>query len=73
MNIAHNDKRRGGSAINGYTSSKKGYKMILKIRKRVEKPSGWSKEIRLIRQIKQHGLVKANHLFQLTMIGWNLI
>ncbi len=26
-----------------------------------------------IRQIKQHGLANTNHLFQLTMIDWNLI
>jgi transposase len=71
--VARNDKRRGGSAIDGRTSSKKGYKVSQKIRKRVEEPFGWGKTIGLIRQIKQHGLANANHLFQLTMIGWNLI
>ena len=70
--VARNDKRPGGSAIDGRTSSRSGYKLSQIVRKRVEEPFGWGKTVGLIRQIKMHGLAKANSIFTLTMIGWNL-
>ncbi len=71
--VARNDKRRGGSAIDGRTSSKAGYQVSQKKRKQVEEPFGWGKTIGLIRQIKVRGLANANGVFQLTMVGWNLV
>jgi transposase len=71
--VARNDKRPGGSAIDGRTSSKSGYKASQIVRKRVEEPFGWGKTIGLIRQIKVHGTANVNSIFTLTMIGWNLI
>lgn len=71
--VARNDKRRGGSAIDGRTSSKAGYQTSQKHRKRVEEPFGWGKTVGLIRQVKVRGLSNVNHVFNLTMIGWNLI
>ena len=71
--VARNDKRRGGSAIDGRTSSKAGYQVSPKKRKQVEEPFGWGKTIGLIRQIKVRGLANANGVFQLTMVGWNLV
>jgi len=71
--VARNNKRNGGSAIDGRTSSKAGYKISQRIRKRVEEPFGWGKTVGLIRQIKQRGVANVNSLFKLTMIGWNLI
>lgn len=71
--VARNDKRPGGSAIDGRTSSKESYQVSQKKRKRVEEPFGWGKTIGLIRQIKVRGLTNANGVFKLTMVGWNLV
>ncbi|WP_296058371.1 IS5 family transposase [uncultured Amphritea sp.] len=70
--VARNDKRRGGSAIDGRTSRHIGYKISQRTRKRVEEPFGWGKTVGLIRQMKVRGLAKVNSIFMLTMIGWNL-
>ncbi len=71
--VARNDKRRGGSAIDGRTSSRAGYQTSQKKRKRVEEPFGWGKTVGMIRQLKVRGLKNANGTFKKTMIGWNLI
>ena len=42
--VARNDKRNGGSAIDGRTSSKAGYKVSQIVRKRVEDPLGGVKQ-----------------------------
>ena len=71
--VACNEKRKGGSAINGLTTRHKGYKTSMKIRKRVEEPFGWAKTIGLLRQVKVRGLALVNDVVNLTFIGWNLI
>jgi len=70
--VARNDKRPGGSAIDGRTSRHSGYKISQRSRKRVEEPFGWGKTVGMIRQMKVRGLSKVNSVFMLTMIGWNL-
>ncbi len=70
--VARNDKRLGGSAIDGRTSRHASYKVSQRNRKRVEEPFGWGKSIGLIRQMKVRGLSKVNGVFMMTMIGWNL-
>ena len=70
--VARNDKRRGGSAIDGRTSRHAGYQTSQKIRKRIEEGFGWGKTIGTIRQVKVRELAKVNDLFNLTFIGWNL-
>jgi transposase len=70
--VARNDKRPGGSAIDGRTSRHASYKISQRSRNRVEEPFGWGKTIGLIRQIKVRGLSKVNDVFMMTMIGWNL-
>ena len=70
--VARNDKRPGGSAIDGRTSGSKGYEISQRKRKQVEEPFGWGKTVGLIRQVKQRGLSKTDALLKMTMIGWNL-
>lgn len=70
--VAQNDKRPGGSAIDSRTTRHKGYEISMKVRKRVEEPFGWGKSVGPIRQIMVRGLDKANQIFNLTFIGWNL-
>lgn len=70
--VARNDKRKGGSAIDGRTSGRLGYLISQRIRKRVEEPFGWGKTAGLLRQLKVRGLAHANGIFLMTMLGWNL-
>lgn len=70
--VARNDKRPGGSAIDGRTSRHSGYPVSQRNRKRVEEPFGWGKTVGLIRQMKVRGLSKINGVFMMTMMGWNL-
>lgn len=70
--VTRNDKRPGGSAIDGRTSRHESYQISQRSRKRVEEPFGWGKTVGLIRQIKVRGLSKVNSVFMMTMIGWNL-
>ena len=58
--VARNDKRKGGSAIDARTSRHAGYKVSMKVRKRVEEPFGWGKTVGLIRQVKVRGLERVN-------------
>lgn len=70
--VAQNDKRPGGSAIDGRTTRHAGYQASMKVRKRIEEGFGWGKTIGLIRQIKVRGLDRVNEVFNMTFIGWNL-
>lgn len=70
--VARNDKRKGGSAIDGRTSNRETYKVSQRIRKRVEEPFGWGKTVGLIRQVKIRSTEYVNDLFMFTMLGWNL-
>ena len=70
--VARNDKRPGGSEIDGRTSRHVTYRVSQRSRKRVEEPFGWGKTVGMIRQIKVRGLSKVNSVFMMTMIGWNL-
>ena len=70
--VARNDKRKGGSAIDHRTSRHEGYKLSMKVRKRVEEPFGWGKTIGLIRQVKVRGLDRVNDILNMTFIGWNI-
>jgi len=70
--VARNDRRPGGSAIDGRTSRHDTYQISQRSRKRVEEPFGWGKTVGLIRRIKVRGLAKVNSVFMMTMIGWNL-
>ena len=71
--VSRNTKRTGGSAIDGRTSRHAGYQVSMRLRKRVEEPFGWGKKIGPIRQVMLRGRDKVHSLFQLTMMGWNLI
>lgn len=50
--VAWNNKRAGGSAIDGSTSRRAGYQVRQRGRKRAEEPFGWGKSGGLTRQMK---------------------
>jgi transposase len=71
--VAQNSNRRGGSAIDGRTTRHLGYEISQRIRKRVEEPFGWAKEIGNLRQTKFRGRRRVRQQFLLTMAAFNLI
>ncbi|WP_369857852.1 transposase [Candidatus Thalassolituus haligoni] len=71
--VARNDKRPGGSAIDGRTSHKVGYAASQIVRKRVEEPFGWGKTVGPLRQLKVKGLAKVNSALEMTMMAYNLV
>jgi transposase len=73
LHVSRNDNRTGGSAIDGRTSRHACYHVSMRLRKRVEEPFGWGKKIGPIRQVMLRGRDKVDSLFQLTMMGWNLV
>lgn len=70
---AHVAAKNKGSAIDQRTRRHVGYGISQCKRKRVEEPFGWGKVIGQIRQVKQRGKARVNALFQVTMMGWNLV
>jgi hypothetical protein len=73
LHVSRNDNRTGGSAIDGRTSRHACYHVSMRLRKRVEEPFDWGKKIGPIRQVMLRGRDKVHSLFQLTMMGWNLV
>lgn len=55
--------RKGGSAIDGRTTRHPGYVISQRIRKRIEEPFGWAKQIGGLRQTKQRGLARVRQEF----------
>src|SRR4051812_17136667 len=53
--VAQNDKRRGGSAIDGRTTRHAGYKVSQVKRKRIEECFGWLKTVALLRKLRHRG------------------
>jgi transposase len=71
--VAQNLKRAGGSAIDGRTIRHPGYEISQRIRKRVEEPFGWAKQIGGLRQTKFRGLVRVRQDFLRVMAAYNLV
>ncbi|MGH8184030.1 MAG: IS5 family transposase [Rhodanobacteraceae bacterium] len=70
---AHVAAKDKGSAIDARTRRHVGYAVSQTKRKRVEEPFGWMKLIAQLRQVKQRGKAQVGALFQMGMMGWNLI
>lgn len=68
--VAAKDK---GSATDQRTRRHVGYALSQIKRKRVEEPFGWMKLAAQLRQVKQRGRAQVEGLFQMGMLGWNLI
>lgn len=71
--VAQNLKRRGGSAIDGRTTRHPGYAISQRVRKRVEEPFGWAKQIGGLRQTKFRGLKRVRQDFLRVMSAYNLV
>jgi IS5 family transposase len=71
--VAQNDKRRGGSAIDGRTTRHPGYLISQRKRKRVEEVFGWLKTVGLLRKTRHRGLQLVGWIFQFATAAYNLV
>lgn len=71
--VAQNDRRRGGSAIDGRTTRHPGYALSQKKRKRIEECFGWLKTVALMRKLRHRGLGKIDWLFAFACAAYNLV
>lgn len=71
--LARNEKRPGGSAIDGRTSRHVGYEISQRVRKRVEEIFGWMKTIGLMRKLRHRGEERVGWMFTFTAAVYNLV
>jgi transposase len=71
--VAQNEKRRGGSAIDGRTIRHAGYAISQRKRKRIEECFGWLKTIALMRKVRHRGVCRVHWIFTLACAAYNLV
>jgi len=71
--VAQNEKRAGGSAIDGRTTRHAGYQISQRVRKRVEEIFGWMKTVGLLDKLRHRGVELANWMFLFTAAAYNLV
>jgi IS5 family transposase len=70
--VVQNDKRRR-SAIDGRTTRHAGYKVSLRVRKRIEEVFGWMKTVGGQRKTRYRGTARMGWMFTLAAAAYNLI
>lgn len=71
--VAQNQKRPGGSAIDGRTTRHEGYKISQMKRKRIEEVFGWMKTVGSLRKTRHRGVFKVGWVFTFTATAYNLV
>ncbi len=71
--VAQNDKRRGGSAIDGRTTRHEGYKISQRKRKRIEEVFGWMKTVGMMRKTRHRGVSRVGWMFTFAAAAYNLV
>lgn len=71
--VAQNQKRPGGSAIDGRTTRHAGYKISQMKRKRIEEVFGWLKTVGLLRKTRHRGLFRVGWVFTFAATAYNLV
>ena len=71
--VAQNEKRPGGSAIDGRTTRHAGYAVSQQKRKRIEECFGWLKTIALMRKVRHRGIFKVAWVFTFAAAAYNLV
>jgi transposase len=71
--VSQNDKRRGGSAIDGRTTRHAGYQVSQRKRKRIEEVFGWIKTVGTLRKTRHRGLETVAWVFTFTATAYNLV
>ena len=70
---AHVAQKKRGSGIDGRTTRHDGYRISLKIRKRVEEVFGWLKTIGCVGKLHHRGRERVDAVFTLSTAAYNLI
>jgi len=71
--VAQNDKRPGGSAIDGRTTRHVGYQVSQRKRKRIEEVFGWVKTVGMLRKTRHRGVETVAWVFTFTVTAYNLV
>ena len=71
--VAQNEKRAGGSAIDGRTTRHAGYGLSQRKRKRIEEVFGWLKTVGMLRKTRHRGLFKVGWVFTFATAAYNLV
>jgi transposase len=71
--VTQNDKRPGGSAIDGRTTRHPGYQVSQRKRKRIEEVFGWIKTVGMFRKTRHRGLQTVRWVFTFTATAYNLV
>jgi hypothetical protein len=71
--VAQNDKRPGGSAIDGRTTRHPGYRISQQRRKRVEEVFGWLKTVAMLRKTRNRGVFRVGWIFTFAAAAYNLV
>jgi transposase len=71
--VSQNDKRPGGSAIDGRTTRHAGYQVSQRKRKRIEEVFGWIKTVGTLRKTRHRGLKTVAWVFTFTATVYNLV
>jgi transposase len=71
--VAQNEKRPGGSAIDGRTTRHAGYQVSQRKRKRIEEVFGWMKTVGMLRKTRHRGVFKVGWVFTFTAAAYNLV
>ncbi len=64
--VTQNEKRPGGSAIDGRTTRHAGYQLSQRKRKRIEEVFGWMKTVGMLRKTRHRGVFKVGWVFTFT-------
>ena len=71
--VAQNDKRRGGSAIDGRTTRHAGYAISQRKRKRIEEVFGWLRTIAGLRKTRHRGIFRVAWVFTFAATAYHLV
>jgi len=71
--VAQNEKRPGGSSIDGRTTRHAGYQLSQRKRKRIEEVFGWMKTVGMLRKTRHRGVFKVGWVFTFTAAAYNLV
>lgn len=71
--VAQNDRRPGGSAIDKRTTRHPGYKVGQVKRKRIEEVFGWLKTVGMLRKTRHRGVHRVGWVFTFAAAAYNLV
>jgi transposase len=71
--VAQNDGRPGGSAIDERTTRHAGYQVSQQKRKRIEEVFGWLKTVASLRKTRHRGVQKVGWVFTFAATAYNLV